>query len=243
MLIYNTHNMTKLTNNVNKKNILILGSGPSAREVDWESIDFDTVITTSFFYLNEKVLEKSICHISLSKLVDLENPKLLDYLRKNKNCTISFEPKISKHLKNKKGQKEEEIIRFVNSSHKFYTTKVFNKFYKEFSDRIFFYRAEGGLEGLAGRIFWPTILGHPNKIYFCGLDGVSKNTNLDPRNYFRKHKGTTDKHYSYEEYKKSFENYAQRMYNAAKDKKIKVINLGKGKNYNLMTNISIIYET
>ena len=60
MLIYNTHNMTKLTNNVNKKNILILGSGPSAREVDWESIDFDTVITTSFFYLNEKVLEKSI---------------------------------------------------------------------------------------------------------------------------------------------------------------------------------------
>jgi hypothetical protein len=242
MLIYSTHNLKKLIANVSQRKVLILGSGPSARDVDWEHIDYDRIISTSFFYLNENVSKKPICHISLSKLVDLENENLLSFLRKNKNCTISFEPKISKYLKNKNGQSEKEVIDFVKKTHKFYQTKAFNNFFKEFSDRIFFYRAEGGLEGLAGRIFWPIIKGKPSTVYFCGLDGVSKNPSSDPPNYFREHKGTTDKHYTYEEYKKSFENYAKRMYNASIEHGVQAVNLGKGKNYNLMTTVSVKYE-
>jgi len=228
--------------NVANKSILILGSGPSARDVDWKKENYDSIITTSFFYLNEPLLDLPICHISLSKRVDLQNNDLLKFLRKNINCTISFEPKIAKFIENNTIPSENKIINRVINTHKFYQDQSFISFYKEFGNRLFFYRAQGGLEGLAGRIFWPLIELSPSKIYFCGLDGVSKTPNMDPKNYFRDHHGTTEKHYTYERYKASFESYAEKMYTKAKQKNIHVVNLGKNKDYNLMTRISEKYE-
>jgi len=242
MIIYSTYNLKKLTENVKNKKVLILGSGPSATEVDWELADYEKIVSTSFFYLNDKVLKMDLCHVSLSKLVNLKDERLLKFLRNNKKTTISFEPKISKFLSKKTGQKEEEIIHYVKKSHNFYNSLDFKNFYDEFSKRIFFYRSHSGLEGLAGRIFWPIADSKPKTVYFCGLDGISKSPEKDPQNYFRNHRGTTDKHYTYESYKLSFEEYAKKMYTYALEKGIKVINLGKGKDYNLISPISMIYE-
>ena len=58
-------NTQLLSENISDKRVLVLGSGPSAREVDWESYDWDVLVTTSFFYLNDLVVSKKPVHITL----------------------------------------------------------------------------------------------------------------------------------------------------------------------------------
>ena len=45
-------NTDLLSENISDKKVLVLGSGPSATEINWESKEWDVLITTSFFYLN-----------------------------------------------------------------------------------------------------------------------------------------------------------------------------------------------
>ena len=241
MIISATNNFKIMQDKLQNKKVLILGSGPSAGEVDWQNIKYDILVTTSFFYLNHKICLKNPKHVSLSKLVDLENKDLIKHLEKNKTCTISFEPKVENYVNNVSAN-ENKVINLIISSHKFYQNQKFLNFYKKFKNRIFFYRASGGLEGLAGRLCWPVLASNPKKIYLCGIDGISENWKNDPVNYFRSHKGTTDKHYTYKDYKESFESFGERIYNESRKLNIEMINLGKGKNYNLLTSISEKYE-
>lgn len=37
------------------KKILVMGSGPSVNLVNWKNLDIDGIVTTSFFYLNDKI--------------------------------------------------------------------------------------------------------------------------------------------------------------------------------------------
>lgn len=65
------------------KNILVIGSGPSVNLVNWKNLHIDGIVTTSFFYLNEEIIElKNIVHITLTDLVDLEHPNLIEFLDK-----------------------------------------------------------------------------------------------------------------------------------------------------------------
>jgi len=215
-------NTELLYQDVSDKKVLVLGSGPSAGEVDWESYEWDVLITTSFFYLNDLVISKKPIHITLSDIVDLTDTRLLDYLDSNQRCTIAFEPKI----------------------HPFYESIEFKNFISKYKSRIIFYNIFpefGGKEGVAGRVCWIVLACEPSHLMICGIDGVSKNRELDPINYFRKHIGTTD-NYTYDDYLKSFQFFGELLYNTANDMGIPIKNLGKGKEYNMISKISEKFE-
>ena len=42
-------NTDLLSENLSDKKVLLLGSGPSAREINWKLEDWDVLVTTSFF--------------------------------------------------------------------------------------------------------------------------------------------------------------------------------------------------
>lgn len=212
-------NTNLLIKNLYNKKVLVLGSGPSAREVDWQNKDWDILVSTSFFYLNPNIISNNPLHITLSDLVDLDNSILNQYLNKNPKCTIAFEPK----------------------PHPFYNTTQYKNFIEKYKDRIIYYNTIGGKEGVAARLCWLILSCSPKNIQLCGIDGISKSPQLDPPNYFRNHHGTTDK-YSYNEYYKDFQLFGKRLYTLGKKNNIPIINLGKGKPYNMITNISKEHE-
>lgn len=240
-LIYIHGNIEKFANNIASKKALVLGSGPSAREINWGSSDWDCLLTTSFFYLNESVLKHKPCHVSLSKIIDVDNKVLNDYLDSNPDCTISFEPKVERFINSRFDPNNQIPLETLARVHKFYKSLAFERFYEKYSDRMFFYRCLGGLEGLAGRLCWLTLNYRPSKLSICGIDGVSLDRKNDPKNYFRNHTGTMDD-YSYEDYQASFEGFAENLYQASKKLEISVENLGSGKPYNMLTRVSEKYE-
>ena len=212
-------NTQLLSENISDKRVLVLGSGPSAREVDWESCDWDVLVTTSFFYLNDLVVSKKPVHITLSDIVDLTDNRLLKYLDSNPRCTIGFEPKV----------------------HPFYESSEFKNFVSKYKSRIILYNVTGGKEGVAGRVCWLVLACEPTHLMICGIDGVSKDRTSDPQNYFRTHIGTADP-YPYEDYKNSFEEFGMNLYTAANQLNVIIKNLGIGKSYNMISNISKKFE-
>jgi hypothetical protein len=212
-------NTNLLHDNISNKTVLVLGSGPSAREVDWQSYNWDVLVTTSFFYLNETVTSKKPIHITLSDIVDLNDIRLNNYLDNNPNVTIGFEPK----------------------PHPFYETKSFINFIEKYNSRLVFYNIQGGKEGVAGRVCWLVLSCKPSKLLICGIDGVSEDRNNDPQNYFRNHNGTADL-YPYDDYYNSFQIFGEKLYQLGLEMNIPINNLGKNKSYNMITNLSNRYE-
>ena len=248
-LFYCKSNTTLFLDNFKNKKILVLGSGPSATEIDWANKDWDVLVTTSYFYLVPEILEQKPVHVSLSNQIDLKDKRLLDYLDNNPHCTIGFELEVSGSLGPTKV--------------KFFSTPQYLNFEKKYKDRILNYRItrayslmenkkdklEWGYstlhEGVAGRLCWLALACEPEKLLICGIDGISKDWENDPKNYFRGHKGTGDmdkKGYDYKIYWDDFQKFGKTLYIASKESKIPIINLGKGKPYNMITNISEKYE-
>jgi hypothetical protein len=81
----------------------------------------------------------------------------------------------------------------------------------------------------------------PSHLIICGVDGISKNRETDPQNYFRTHHGTADS-YPYEDYKNSFEKFGTNLYRLGIQLNVIVKNLGIGKPYNMISNISKMFE-
>jgi len=219
MFKYITGNTDLLVSNISDKTVLVLGSGPSAREIDWQNLEWDVLVTTSFFYLNPIVISAKPIHITLSDIVDLTDYRLLNYLDDNTNCTISFEPKL----------------------HPFYDSNSFKQFIKKYQSRIVLYNIDGGKEGVAGRLCWLVLSCEPKALRICGIDGISKEQNTDPQNYFRDHIGTVDS-YTYDDYFQSFQTFGTKLYQMGQQLNIPIKNLGKGKPYNMITNLSEQYE-
>jgi len=236
MIIYQTGNLKLFSENIFQKRVLILGSGPSAREIDWVAEDWEELITTSFFYLNDKVVGQNPIHVSLSRIIDLKNPKLLEYLDSNPRCTISFEPKVERHVPASwlnEAQDISDVFPYVRMVHGFYNSNEFRDFFEKYKERFIFFRAESAV-GLVGRACWLTLDKKPKILYLCGIDGVSKDRRKDPKNYFRDHKGTADD-YSYEKYLNFYKDFAKKLYQAEEEMKIPIKNLGKGKPYNMLS--------
>lgn len=197
------------------KKILIMGSGPSVNEVNWESLDYDNLVTTSFFYLNDKIRNLSnITHITLSDLVDLKHPNLIEFLEKNPECTIAFEPK----------------------SHPFYNSDEYLNFNEKYKERIVYYNTSyGKKEGVAGRLCYFIIQFSPSDLYYVGIDGKSSNPELDPINAFRpKIKGDADG-YPQSDFVNSHLYFANILYKTSLQTKTKLYNLGEGLPYNCST--------
>jgi hypothetical protein len=209
------------TNKFTKKKILVIGSGPSVTLTNWESLDIDGIVTTSFFYLNDKIRKLSnIIHITLTDLVDLEHPNLIEFLEKNPACTIAFEPK----------------------SHSFYESEKYKKFNQKYKEQIIYYNTlYGKKEGVAGRVCYFIIQFNPSHLYYVGIDGKSSNPENDPQNTFRTQlRGDTDG-YAQSEFIESHLYFADILYQTSLQTDTKLYNLGEGFNFNCSTSYSQKY--
>jgi len=197
------------------KKILVIGSGPSVNLVNWESLDVDGIVTTSFFYLNDKIRNlNNITHITLTDLVELNHPNLITFLDNNPKCTIAFEPK----------------------DHPFYNTDDYHTFTTTYKDRIIYYTTRyGKKEGVAGRVCYFVGMFQPESLYYVGIDGKSHNPHNDPTNAFRSNiRGDADG-YPQTEFIESHLYFADNLYNLSIQNGTKIFNLGEGFEFNCST--------
>jgi len=212
-------NENTFSNKFTDKKILVMGSGPSVNDVNWEKLEYDYIVTTSFFYLNDKIRKlPNITHITLTDLVDLEHPNLIEFIETNPTCTIAFEPK----------------------EHPFYETKKYKNFNLKYQNKIVYYNTQyGKKEGVAGRVCYFII--SPSHLYYVGIDGHSLNVQDEPNNAFRTHlKGSPDG-YPQSDFLNSHTYFADILYQTSLQTGTKLYNLGEGYNYNCSTSYSKEY--
>jgi len=205
---------------VKGKNVLVMGSGPSVNDTNWGNLDIDTILTTSFFYLNDKIRSlTNIKHITLTQLVDLNHPNLIDFLVKNPECQIGFE---------------------VNGAVK--NMRHYNTFIKQYKDRIIDYGTTHHTTclhiGVGGRLCFFAMNFLPKTLYYVGVDGTSENPSKDPENAFRPksmHQGWdhTRVHSSEGHLK-----MAKILHIHSVKNNVNLYNLGEGLNYNISTEYS-----
>ena len=224
MLKFLTTNSTSISQDTfidkfSGKKILVMGSGPSVNLVNWKAIKYDGIVTTSFFYLNDEVKKlTNIIHITLTDIVDLEHPNLIEFLDRNPTCTVAFEPK----------------------PHPFYEGQSYKDFTTKYKEQIIFYNtAYGKKEGVAGRACYFVIQFNPSDLYYVGIDGKSPNPDSDPHNAFRtQFRGDADG-YPQHEFIESHMYFANILHQVSSQTNTKLHNLGEGFNFNCSTPYSI----
>lgn len=156
-----------LRSKIEGKKILVMGSGPSVDLRNWAALDFDYIVTVSFWYNRQDLLDRSdILFTAYSNLVDLSNSKLQSYLDTHNT-----------------------IVGLEENSHSFYGTSGFKNFKKKYQNKYvnFWTRhhSDALYIGLAGRLIFFTLNFNPKTIYYIGVDGASNNHAQDPNNAFR----------------------------------------------------------
>ena len=205
------------------KKILVMGSGPSVNDVNWEKIDYNYIVTTTFFYRNDKIRNlPNITHVTLSEIIDFNHPNLIEFLENNPECTLALEPKLGRP---------------------FYNTNTWKKFEERYRERIITYNTQvDKLEGAAGRLTYFVMAFNPSDLYYVGIDGHAKNRDNSPFNAFRPDKKDNDNGlHSYERFLESHMNMAKVLHEYSKLNKTKIYNLGEGLHYNCSTPYSQQY--
>lgn len=203
------------------KKVLVIGAGPSVNSVSWENIEYDSIVTTTHFYLNDKVRNlKNISHITLSEIIDFKDERLHSFLISNPSCTIAFEPV---------------------DGRPFYSSETFRLFEEQYRERLIYYNTTiGKKEGAAGRLTYFVMSFNPSELHYVGIDGKSKDSNKDPMGAFRKVQGDTDG-YSHDEFKDSHMNMADSLYKCSLLNGAKIYNLGEGFDFNCSSDYSKIH--
>ena len=203
------------------KRILVMGSGPSVKMANWQNLDVDHIVTTTFFYLNDTVRTLSnITHITLSEIIDFNDQRLHEFFEQNPECTIALEPKVGRP---------------------FYNTDTFFRFEEQYRERLIYYNTTvDKLEGAAGRLTFFTMAFAPAELYYVGIDGHSPNRNMTPTNSFRTDIIDADNGlHSYEKFMDSHRVMASTLHQHAIQNKCKLYNLGEGFEFNCSTPYSI----
>ena len=233
-------NTTLFLDNIREKKVLVLGSGPSSKEINWANRDWDVLVTTSRFYLVPEILEQKPIHVTLSNQLNLKDKTLIKYLDNNPHCTIGFEVLLATG---------HSILPIQTI--KQHPTK-WPEFREKYKDRIVYYQTfiedYSKQIGVGSRVCYPVLMANPKSLLICGIDGVSKSPKKDPINYFRENKGATDwgslerETKLYNNYKLDYEEFGENIYKIGNHHNIPIYNLGKGKPYNMITPISERYE-
>lgn len=73
------------------KDIMIVGAGPSAIEVDWHNIKTDLLWSCNHFFLNPILAKKQVDLFAVGNEVDLQHPELRSYLDRFPKSIACFE--------------------------------------------------------------------------------------------------------------------------------------------------------
>ena len=135
------------------KRILILGAGPTLNERfnDLNLDDYDFVWSCTKFFLNPKIKEIELDLFSIGGNVELDNPALLDYMKKNFNTKYGIECFVQPF------KTKDELTKFrdahgVNNGFTFHT-RYFSKL------------------GAGPRLLALAAIFEAEQVYFLGIDG------------------------------------------------------------------------
>ena len=212
-----TLNENTLSSKFTGKKVLVMGSGNSINDVNWEALNYDCIATTTHFYLNDKVRKlQNITHVTLSEIIDFNHPNLIEFLENNPKCTLALEPVWGRD---------------------FYKSDIWKTFEAKYRDRLIYYNtAVSKVEGAAGRLTYFIMSFNPSDLYYVGIDGHAKNRDDSPLNAFRPDKKDHDDGlHSYEKFLDSHMNMAKSLHEYSKLNKTKLYNLGEGLPYNCST--------
>ena len=199
------------------KNILLVGAGPSSKEIEWESmnLDYDYLWTCNNFYKNEKLLNLKIDAALLGPVVDLKDPELIERLNKDDTFCL-FEGGISP----------------------FRTAEELKVFKNTFQEKVSFFhlRYFSKIGTMPRMLCLASMLGAKN-IYFVGIDGYPGKTGSKYEHAFegdkKSHQGRV---FSYDLHRRQYVLLWEYLLNL--DTQAQYQNLGEGVDGNLTTDIS-----
>jgi hypothetical protein len=204
------------------KRVLVVGSGPSAADVNWRNIEVDTILSVSFFYNRLDIIDPAkLKFVLLSRLVNLSDKNLVNFLD-NTDCAVGFE---------------------VNPV-PFYSSKEFKDFRSKYQNKyVNFWTKDHSNAlhiGAAGRTVFFGQHFNPATIYYVGIDGVSKDYSQDPLNSFRQTVSSPivkggHGHRNYDLVFKGHQDFARIAHQRAQSTGSQIFNLGEGKSYNMST--------
>ena len=200
--------------------ILVVGGGPSAKEMKWDPSEYDYVFSCNHFYYNEKLKNHDVALAFLGGEVDLstENKELQDYLQNN-STIVCFEDRTETRFQ-----------------------KYFKFFKNRFPNRVMYAHTRyRGKTGTMPRLLCFTFSLAPREVHFIGMDGVGPNTKKgDLHNHaFQKGKRYNHAHIDYNLYTRHYVAFWDYIINdLGIHKKIILQNLGEGHPRNQTTDIS-----
>ena len=141
----------KLFEKYKGKSIMIVGGGPSTRDVAWENLDVDYIWTCNEFYKNEKFENKTVDLVSLAPLVDnhLLGSPLEQQFIDNKDLVAIFPV-------DRSDLPVQPMLNFAN---------------KYPNQSCLYHTRYGSALGTMNRLICMAIFAGANRIYFVGMDG------------------------------------------------------------------------
>ena len=201
------------------KKIMVVGGGPTTKDVKWENVDYDYIFSCNDYYLCEKLANRKIAMITLLNKAFREgkskyiNSDLQDKLDAD-NTIIGIEPYHSQEI---------------------YDTDKYKNFIQKYKDRcVFFNTRFQNKSGAAPRVVLFAAMLKPKVIYMVGIDGHKGNKTAHSFN--KDIVGPTD--YPYELINKHHIEFAKYMYALSKDLGIQIYNLGVGHKDNAASEFS-----
>ena len=200
------------------KKLLVMGSGPSTLDVNWEVLDYDYIFTCNLFYKCDKLSNKTVQFVSLiNRMFDIApfiDQQLQDRIDRDKTF-IGVEPK--------------------HTAHK-YDTNNFQKFLTKYQNQcVFFDTKFQNRAGAAPRLAIFAAALKPKTIYVVGCDGHGNNSapNAFEKNLFgiRDHHARHVSNDSHIQFAKYFHELCTKL-------NIEHYNLGEGHFHNAATEVS-----
>lgn len=199
------------------KNILIVGAGPSTKEVDWQdlNIEYDYIWSCNKFYKNQKLQTERVDLSLVGPEVDLFNKDFLEKIKADKTLCV-FEGGVSPFRGHYEIRKfRDEHLGLVSYSHLRYFSKL----------------------GAGVRLLPLAAFLKPKNIYFVGVDGYPVNFDHAFEGSSKKHQGAPLTTNAYNIYRRQFVLLWDYLLNTLKSK-VKFHNLGEGHPANQSSDIS-----
>ena len=175
------------------KSVLIVGGGPSTKEVNWKKLDVDYIWSCTNFFMSTEITSEKLDLVSLGNLQDYKDERLLTYLDSNRECKVLFEQNY------------------------LYPATLSNNldFLNKYKNRIYYGQLEKSYTGIVGpparMITLAANLGFKD-VYFVGVDGFDPS--LKNVHAFTKEDGLREgaTHNSYEVYYNAHTTFAKNIH-------------------------------